>query len=61
MSKIKNNAEVQTYDESSTKKLFVKSHWNKKDFVEITIGKETVIIVGRDLQQAITNCMNVGF
>lgn len=65
MAKIKNTAEVKTYNEPAKQSIKVHSHWNRKEFVEIQIGsdpeKDRFVVAGQDLKRAIDNCMNVGF
>lgn len=64
MSKIKNTAEVKTYNEPAKPSIKVHSHWNRKEFVELQIGpdpdKDRIVVSGEDLKRAIDNCMNVG-
>ena len=61
MGKIKNTAEVNTYNEPGRPNIRVHSHWNRREFVELEINGERVVVVGTDLKNAIDNCMNVGF
>ena len=64
MSKIKVNCIVDTYNTqttiSKTNQVLVGSHWNDQDLVHIRINgaEEEVLVRGRDLIKAITNCMN---
>lgn len=63
MTKIKNECEIQTYTndiELSNVKLVVKSHWNRRQMVEIIISGKRIYVNGDDLKMAIDNCMNVG-
>lgn len=61
MSKIKNITEIDTYEESKPEKIFIESHRNDDHFIILRIGKEKVTVVGNHLENAIKNCMNVGF
>jgi len=61
MSKIKNTAEVSTYNEPSVPNIRVNSHWNRDEMVVVVIGENKYEVLGRDLKRAIDNCMNVGF
>lgn len=63
MSKIKNTAEVKTYNEPAKPSIKVHSHWNRKEFIELQIGPDPdtrMVVCGDDLKRAIDNCMNVG-
>lgn len=57
--------EINVYEENGqdvpvgeTKKISVESHWNRKNFVVIKIGKKTVTVVGSHLSEAISNAQN---
>lgn len=60
---IKVHNEVPTYKDdlnsSHDTPVFVDSHWNYDDRVYLIIGDKKVCVVGRDLQTAITNAMNI--
>jgi len=62
MAKVKTTCEVKTYDEQSDWKhgepLKVRSYWNRKDFVEIEVAGKKILVVGSELQKAMSNCMN---
>jgi hypothetical protein len=65
MSRIKNTAEVKTYNDNtipSNKEIsiLIHSHWNRREFVELEIRGERFVVLGSDLKKAIDNCMNVG-
>ena len=59
MNRIKNTAEVTTYNEPGKPSIRIHSHWNRSEMVEIQVGEERFIVVGDDLKKAIDNCMNV--
>lgn len=55
--------DVKTYPDSLDKdskieKIIIENHWNCDDRVNITIGDKTVIVLGKDIIKAISNCMN---
>lgn len=61
MSKIKNTAQVEAYDEPAKPSIKVHSHWNRREMVVIEVGDEKITVLGEDLIKAINNCMNVGW
>ena len=60
MGKIKNTAQINTYNEPAKPSLKIHSHWNRREFVELEIEGERLVVSGLELKQAIDNCMNVG-
>jgi len=62
MSKIKNTATVNTYEDDSTEEeIIISSHWNRDSLVVLHIGKVKLTVAAADLKRAIDNCTNVGF
>ena len=60
MGKIKNTAQINTYNEPAKPSLKIHSHWNRRELVELEIEGERLVVSGLELKQAIDNCMNVG-
>jgi len=60
MGKINNECLIQTCSDSKPEHIRIESHWNRRDFVKIIIGKECVVVSGVEIKMAIDNCMNVG-
>ena len=60
MGKIKNTSQINTYNEPAKPSLKIHSHWNRREFVELEIEGERLVVSGLELKQAIDNCMNVG-
>lgn len=38
--------------------VVVREHWNRKEFVIINVGEESVTVLARDLEAAIKNAQN---
>ena len=60
MGKIKNTSQINTYNEPAKPSLKIHNHWNQREFVELEIEGERLVVSGLELKQAIDNCMNVG-
>ena len=61
MAKIKNTAQVETYNEPAKPSIKIHSHWNRPELVELQIGPDDdrIVVSGEELKRAIDNCMNV--
>ena len=55
---VKTECEVAGYEETDKCKVILKSHWNRRDMVTIDLRGEEITVVGRDLKDAVDNCMN---
>jgi len=55
---IKVTCEVGTYNEPAKPSIRVHNHWNQEQLVELEVGGERFVVKGKELIEAVKNCMN---
>lgn len=59
--RIKVTCEVPELSDTTKAIIRVHNHWNRKDLVEIEVDGKRYTVEGNGLENAVDNCMNVGF
>lgn len=55
---LKVTCEVGTYNDQAKPSVKVHNHWNNDNLVELEVNGERIVVKGKELKEAINNCMN---